>query len=90
MIDDEDGPETTDAEFLRQIAEAIFYGRTGPQHLDQYHSDRLSRMSRQAGAAERLETDMRRYIHDRTFERRAQCLDAYAERAGLEPWKDRQ
>lgn len=37
-------------------------------------------------AAMRLEADMRRYIFDRTPDRRAACLDRYRERLGLKPW----
>jgi len=37
-------------------------------------------------AAERLEQDMRRYIYDKTPERRIKCLDQYRERLELGPW----
>lgn len=39
---------------------------------------------------ERLEEDMRRYIFDRTPERRRQCLEQYEQRMGLKAWKERQ
>lgn len=36
-----------------------------------------------------LEGDMRRYVYDRTPERRIACLDAFRERMGLPLWKDK-
>lgn len=41
-------------------------------------------------AAALLEEDMRRYIFDKTPERRRQCLDRYRERLGLPKWADAQ
>lgn len=41
-------------------------------------------------AAARLEDDMRRYLYDRTPERRIKCLDQYRERIGLGTWAESQ
>ena len=38
---------------------------------------------------ERLEDDMRRYLYDRTPDRRLKCLDQYRERKGLPSWHER-
>lgn len=40
--------------------------------------------------AEQLENDMRRYLYDKTPERRIQCLDKYRERLGLDTWAESQ
>jgi len=41
-------------------------------------------------AADQLEDDMRRYIFDKTPDRRRQCLDRYRERLGLPKWAEAQ
>jgi len=37
---------------------------------------------------QRLEEDMRRYVYDRTPERRLKCLDQYRTRLGHESWAE--
>jgi len=39
---------------------------------------------------ERLEADMRRYIYDKTPDRRIACLTAFQDRMGLKPWAERE
>jgi hypothetical protein len=39
-------------------------------------------------ATARLEQDMRRYVYDKTPDRRIKCLDQYRERLGLESWAE--
>lgn len=41
-------------------------------------------------AAMHLEADMRRYIFDKTPDRRRMCLEAYRERLGLNSWAEAQ
>ena len=36
---------------------------------------------------EQLEADMRRYLYDRTPDRRLKCLQDYRRRKGLPPWE---